>query len=60
MKFIIQLVKQSELLTGISNFPLDAMHHPDDTLTIALYHPDDTLHLDDIQQHIAIESVSSE
>ena len=28
---------QSVLLTGISNFPSDAMYHPDDTLLIAIY-----------------------
>ena len=27
---------QSALLTGISNFSLDAMYHPDDTLLIAI------------------------
>ena len=43
---------QSVLLTGISNFPPDAMYHPDDTLL------NDTLHPDDTQQYIAISSVS--
>ena len=35
--------EQSVLLTGISNFPSDAMYHPADILLVAIYHPDDIL-----------------
>ena len=36
-RILIKSLIQSVLLTGISNFPSDAMYHPDDTLLIAIY-----------------------